>query len=180
MKDLETRVAQLEKSNRRYRTVLVAIAACVAALALFGFGQDPVPELLKAKEFQVIGADGKVLATVGSLEGMGAVSTYNSSGNLLVDVVPSQSGAGGIVVYDGKGNKNMVVTDVTGGGGSLVVNNGEFNPVLKLGRNTNQAGSVTVSNKAGAAIGLFTGDTEEGGVVITNSASGSQTARLPN
>lgn len=177
--DFEVRVASLERSNRRYKAGMFFLLACLAPLSLFGFVQDKVPDVLKAKKFQLVDDGGKVLASMEAFDGCGAITTYNAAGNILVDIVPGKSGAGGIVVYDGNKHQNLVITDVTGGGGSIRLNNANEKTALSIGRNVNQAGSVTVLNNAGKSICLLTGDTAEGGTLITYDANGTQTDRLP-
>lgn len=177
----DTRLSLLERQVRAWRNITLAIAACAIGFGLYGFGQDkPVAEVIQAKKFELVDAKGKVMARIENYEGSGAVTTYNSDGKILVDLVPSKSGAGGIVVYNGKGAQNLVVTDVEGGGGSIRINNGSAATAVSLGRNNNQAGSITIYNKSGKAIGLITGDTADAGAVIMSNADGGQTARLPS
>jgi hypothetical protein len=180
MKDLESRLAALESSNRRLKTALALLVTFVALIALVGFSQDQVQDVVKAKKFQLIGPNGKILAVMEPYEGKGSVTTYDEEGDILTDLVATKSGAGGIVIYDGEGHQNMVVSDVTGGGGSLVINNSSFKKVVELGHNEAAAGAFTVYNKDGSKIVYATGDTDHAGAVLTYNSSSGQTARMPN
>lgn len=177
--DIEKRVEALERANRRYRIVLGCALFAVCGMAILGFGKNQVPDKIQAKAFEVVGDEGKILARVSTLDGQGAITTYNPKGEILVDLVPTQSGAGGIVVYDGTGKQTIVLTDVSGGGGSLLINNNKGQKVLSLGRNTNQGGSVTTYNQNNKRILLLTGDTAEAGVLLTYDNDDKQTGRLP-
>src|SRR3954454_20759940 len=115
MQDLESRIVALEQANRRYRFLFLAAAVGAVAMVICGAGSR-VADKVQAKAFEVVSDSGAVLATVAPYEGNGSVTTYNSQGKILTDVVATKSGAGGIVTYDGAGNQNLTITDVKGGG----------------------------------------------------------------
>jgi hypothetical protein len=179
MQDLETRVAALERANRRYRLVFAVMLLGIGALVASGSGGQ-VPDKIQAKAFEVVNDAGRVLASMTTYEGNGSISTFNPKGKYLTDIVATKSGAGGIVTYDGDGHQNLKITDVSGGGGSIVLNNSTGVGVLDFGHNNVGAGSVTGRNKDGKKISLLTSDTEHSGVFLTYDASEKQTARVPS
>jgi hypothetical protein len=130
MKSLEDRVETLERENRRYRRALVIGVLAVCAFAAFGFGEQQVQEKVQAKTIEVVDKNGKVLVRLGEFEGNGAVTTFNPSGQYLVDIVPTKSNSGGAVFYDGKGKQTMTFTDVVSGGGSIVLKNAQGTTTL--------------------------------------------------
>ena len=76
--DIEERVARIERQNRNLKKGI--ILAVVFIGGLFGMGQmSPAPSVIKAKEFQVIGDKGQVLASMSAdSEGDGFVETRNA------------------------------------------------------------------------------------------------------
>ena len=63
--DIEERITRLERQNRNLKKGI--ILAVVFIGGFFGMGQmSPAPSVIKAKEFQVIGNKGEVLAMMGS------------------------------------------------------------------------------------------------------------------
>ena len=173
------RLAALERANKRYRFFFGLTIVGVCAMGIMGFGKNQVPDKIQAKKFEVVNDEGKVLARMDIFDGVGSVTTYNKSGEILTDIVPTKSNAGGIVVYDGNGKQNIILTDVTGGGGSIRVNNSNEKTGVQIGRNGQQAGSVSVQNQNGKKILLLTGDTTDAGAVLTYDNDEKQTARLP-
>jgi hypothetical protein len=178
MKDLETRVAALERSNRRYRFFFGIVVLALAGLVALGAGGG-VPDKIQAKSFEVVDDAGGVLASMTTYLGNGSVTTYNPQGKILTDMVATKSGAGGIVTYDGAGHQNLKITDVTGGGGSIVVNNADGKSVVEIQHNTVAAGSIMCRNKSGNPIDQVTSDTKEAGAVLTYDETGKQSGRLP-
>ena len=62
--DIEERFTRLERQNRNLKKGI--ILAVVFIGGFFGLGQmSPAPSVIKAKEFQVIGDKGQVLAVMG-------------------------------------------------------------------------------------------------------------------
>lgn len=177
--DIELRLAALERANKRYRLFFGILVCAICATALMGFGRNQVPDKIQAKKFEVVNDEGKVLARMDIFDGVGSVTTYTKSGEILTDIVPTKSGAGGVVVYDGNGKQNVVVTDVSGGGGSIRVNNSSGSAAVTIGRNGQQAGSVSIQNRNEKKILLLTGDTADAGAILAYDNNDKQIARLP-
>ena len=74
--DIEERVARLERKNRNLILAVVFIGG------FFWIRQmSPVPSVIEAKSFRVIGGEGQVLALMGvDSEGDGIVKTRNANG----------------------------------------------------------------------------------------------------
>lgn len=59
--NLAIRLERLERSNRRLRLCLFGLAAAAGCLIALGAAQ-PVPQLIKAHKFELVGADGSSMA----------------------------------------------------------------------------------------------------------------------
>src|SRR5262245_60801555 len=92
--NLETRILKLEKKLRIYQFGFTFIMlACLAfIISSFGNKNSQVPDKLTAKAFEVVDNNGKVLVNLSSYNGNGAMTTYDKSGNYLVDIVSNTSG----------------------------------------------------------------------------------------
>lgn len=178
--NIETRLAALERANRRYRLVLAAIVGSIGLFAVLGLGKNSAPDLVQAHKFELLDSDDHVIARLSNFEGNGSLTTYTADGGKLVEVLQTTAGSGSVVTYNGSGKENLALTQTTGGGGSIRVNNSDGTPVTILGRSNNESGSVSIYNKAKTLIGLFTADTAEAGTMITYDGKGSQTGRVPS
>jgi hypothetical protein len=104
--NLETRITRLEKTLRLYRVIFsgIGIAAIIFLGSSFANKNNLVPDKIVAKAFEVVDDNGKALVNLSAYNGNGAITTYDKTGNYLVDIVSNTSGFGNINIYDGKGN----------------------------------------------------------------------------
>jgi hypothetical protein len=179
MNSIESRLLALEKSNTRFRALAITVIAILALLLVYSFTTNQTAALVQAKKFELVDEKGNVLVRMENYKGSGAVTTYNTKGAILTDIVPSESGAGAMIFYNGSGKKNLILTDVRGGGGSVRLFNSAEENVLSLGRNTSEGGSITLRNVAGTTVGLLTTDTGNNGTMLTYNYTGTQSARMP-
>ena len=123
--DIEKRISALEKSLRFYQLgFFVVIVAAVTLVTLsFSTKNNQVPDKITAKAFEVVDNNGKVLVNLSQYNGNGAVTTYDKTGNYLVDIVSNTSGFGNLNIYDGKGNPTLQLYNVKGGGGAIAIKN---------------------------------------------------------
>ena len=84
--DIEERVARLEQQNRNLKKGI--ILAVVFIGGFFGLGQmSPAPSVIKAKQFQVIGDKGHVLAAMGAdSKDNGIVWISNAEGKITAEM----------------------------------------------------------------------------------------------
>ena len=85
--NLETRITRLEKTLRFYQITFSGIVIVVIAFMFLSFSDKngQVPEKLYAKAFEVVDNNGKVLVNLSAYNGNGAITTYDKTGNYLVD-----------------------------------------------------------------------------------------------
>ena len=104
--NIEQRFAHLERSNRRLRTGLVTLTIAITTVLIVGQAKpEKVPDVIEAKEFQVVDDNGKALVRISAPLGWGAVSTLNGKGQVLVGLSMSGSGKGVVTTTNGKGKK---------------------------------------------------------------------------
>ncbi len=60
MKRLEDRIARLETANRRYLVLLLLLGLVFVARAGMAGADESVPEVIRAKSFEVVGDKGQV------------------------------------------------------------------------------------------------------------------------
>src|SRR5215207_1250210 len=123
--NLEIRMIRLEKSFRFYQLGFFTLLLCGVTLATLSFSNknNQIPDKLQAKAIEVVDNSGKVLVSLSQYNGNGAITTYDKTGNYLVDVVSNSSGFGNINIYDGKGKPTVQLYNVKGGGGAMSIKN---------------------------------------------------------
>lgn len=125
MNDQE-RLSRLERQVRRYRNLTALLLLAVVALLASGAG-DPVPEVLRARRFEMVAEDGRPLAALRPTSTGGAIGIFNLKGE------PA----------------GLLTADATGGGLLNIISAQGRNGVLMLGTNADQTGgAVTVYNSA--------------------------------
>lgn len=190
---IEERLERLEGQNTILKACLVALAgvslACIF-LGLFGvFGgsaapdQEPVPDIMRAKAFHVVGDDGRVLIKLEDTSGLGAslagtITTLNGNGQELVRLTATTTGEGVVTTTNGEGQELVKLTATTDGKGVVTTTNGKGQELIRLGATKGGRGSVTTMNSEGQElVGLSA--TEDGrGAVTTRNGKGQELVRL--
>ena len=143
MRSTECRLARLERQVSLYRELTVLLLAGVTALLGFG-AAPPVPEVLKARGFEMVDAAGKPLAALRPTSSGGALGIFNARGELAA----------------------VLTADATGGGLLNLGSGGGLNGVLLLGRNADETGgAVTVYNRNEQEVVTLRPDLQGHGVV---------------
>jgi hypothetical protein len=164
MTTIEQRVIKLERSIQAYRIIFGATVIILMAFALMSSGKkDDIPDLVKAKAFQVVDDQGNVLVLINKERGSGQFATYSSSGQKLVRLFTSESNAGAINTFDPEGNLNFKITNTTTGGGYLAIYNPGLKEVVELGVLKTSDGYIQVNDNYGSKLAKITATTEGGG-----------------
>jgi len=164
MNHIEQRVIKLEKSLRAYRIFFSsAVIVLVAAVLISSGKKDDVPDLVKAKAFQVVDDMGNVVLLMNKEKGSGHLSTYSSSGQRLVRLFTSEGDAGAINTFDAQGNLNFKITQTTTGGGYLAMYNKDLKEAVEIGVLKTGDGYAQVNDNLGGRIAKITATTEGGG-----------------
>ncbi|MBK6633852.1 MAG: hypothetical protein IPG38_05660 [Chitinophagaceae bacterium] len=164
MNQLEQRVKKLEKSLQAYRIFFSTSLVIFFAVVLISSGKkDDVPDIIKAKAFQVVDNSGNVLVLMNKEKGSGQLATYSSSGQKLVRLFTSESDAGAINTFDPDGNLNFKITNNLKGGGYLAMYNTNLKEVVELGVLNSKDGYLQVNDNNGGKLAKITATTEGGG-----------------
>lgn len=118
---IEERIERLERQNRHLRLGLAGIVLGAAAIFGGAAARQAVPEVIKAKAFQVVADDGTPLVVLGALRGIGAVATFNGRGQELVRLGVSTVGAGTVTTRNAKGQELVKLGVFTEGTGFVAV-----------------------------------------------------------
>ena len=164
MNQVEQRISKLEKNLKVYRFFSFAAVLATAAFFLMSSGQkQSVPDLIKAKAFQVVDDDGNVILLLNKEKGNGNLITYSPTGQRLVRLFTSEGGAGAINTFDANGKLNFKVTKIVEGGGFMALYNSEDEPVMEAGSIIGNAGYLQVNDHSGKKIAWITEVTNGGG-----------------
>jgi hypothetical protein len=163
--DIEQRFAHLERSNRRLRTGLLSLTIAITTVLIVGLAKpEKVPDVIQAKEFQVVNDKGKILVRMGAPLDRGVLTTYNDKMQILVDI--GGLGKGAITTYNGKGQRLVRLGDAAFGGW-IEIYNGEGQDIVALGLPVlAKRGAVWTKNEKGKLLVAVSGETN-GGSVIT-------------
>ena len=132
--DIEQRIAHLERSNRHLRIGLVILTIAITTVLIVGQAKpEKVPDVIQAKQFQVVNDKGQKLVRLGAPRGEGGITTYNDKGQALVTLSVMPNGDGAITTLNGKG-QNLVALAATADGKGLVNTfNGKGQRLVMLG-----------------------------------------------
>ena len=98
---IEERIERVEKQNRRLKWAMTVI--CVVAAGAFVLGQaapDAVPDVIRAKRFEVVNEKGWAVVTLRSWELGGWIDTRNQQGRPLFSVFANEVGGGMLAIFN--------------------------------------------------------------------------------
>ena len=162
MKRLENRIARLETANRRYLVLLLLLGfAFVARVGMAG-ADESVPEVIRAKSFEVVGDKGQVFIRLHREAANSHIGLYNNQESPVISLMAGAWGS--IMTRDSDGHRLVMMHKITGGGGSLTiggVNEGRPAVTLVGGR---PGGSVRVmSSEPGSPVIVLGADDQGAG-----------------
>jgi hypothetical protein len=180
---------RLERQNRRLKNglgflILATVAGWLTscdgggATAPSVSGPNSVLDVVKAKEFQVVTDDGRVLVELASLLGRGMVTTLNGKGQRLVTLSVTDSGEGMVVTRNAKGQGLVRLTAVEGGAGAVTTLNAKGQSLVVLGATVDGKGTVRTLNGKGQEL-VVLGATDGGdGTIAIRNGKGQDVVRL--
>ena len=175
MNQIEQRISRLEKSLRMYRLFFgTSIIVLIAVLLMSSGKKNDVPDLVKAKAFQVVDDNGKVLLLLNKEKGNGQMATYSSSGERLVRLFTSDGGAGAINTFDANGTLNFKVTRTSEGGGYMALYNSVEKEIMEVGVTKSNSGYFQVNDDQASKLVWLT-RTSGGGGYMSLSNKGTET-----
>ncbi len=178
MNQLEQRVAQLEKNLRAYRIFFGSSIIVILAVFLMASGKkSQVPDVIKAKAFEVVNDNGTTIVEINKENGNGQVSTYTPAGKRLVSLFTSSGGAGAINTFDTDGDVLFKVTRTQEGGGYMALFNSAQKEIAEFGVTTGESGYFNLNDRNGNKIAWLT-YTEGGGGYFSLLNNNVETVRL--
>jgi len=142
---LAARLDRLERSNRRWRLAALSTLMCTALLGLLAAAR-PASPLVQTQRLEILGADGNLIAALGSDERGGRLDLWSADG------------------------KNVFRTSVNEHGGDLNIWNREERTIAAAFA-TSDGGALRLWNQRGER-GMSAAADPEGGHLTLNSASG--------
>jgi len=178
MNTIEMRLQQLEATNRRYKRVVILMAAFFATLFMAFRSSNTVPDVLQAKRFEVVDDYGNILAKLTQDNGKGIINTYNKEGKKLVHITYTSNQEGYLALEDGKGQETIRFSSSNdGGGGYIGVFNRSGKRTLTL-CNDNSGGNVYVGNSNGDTRATMQCNSSAGGFLGLYNSSGYTAVKL--
>ena len=120
---IEERIERVEKQNRRLKWVVTAL--CVVGVSAFVAGQaapEGVPDVIKAKKFEVINEVGLPVVALRSWDKLGGgIDTWNHQGQSLFAVGANDAGDGSVATFNAEGKELVHLSATEGGTGAVAV-----------------------------------------------------------
>lgn len=146
MSNLEQRLEKLEKKLRIYQFAFIAIILVSGFFIVSAFNKKaPVPDLIQAKEFQVVDDQGNTFVSLKKDYDAGTILVYNSSGIPLIDMY-STAGTGAVLTKTQNGKYACYMGAYNTGAGQIKVYNIDEKAADEIGSTTNNYGYVGVNN----------------------------------
>jgi hypothetical protein len=177
MSTLEQEVRTLQKQVRRQRRWNIALGAVVVVGGLLAAkGIQEVPEVIRAKKFEVVNGDGRVVAEFKKFLGGGALFLNNKSGKQIVGIGPVPNG-GSMLSINGKDGKSAVTiaSSPDGGGGVEISQNGEPVGAFLV---SSGSGLLGLNSKQGNPTVMLT-ERNGNGILLTYDSKGKVTSESP-
>jgi len=179
----DTRIDSLETQVRTLKRMLFGVFGVVVVGGLLAATSlQSVPDVVRAKRFEVVNGEGKVLVELGNIRGGGVdngmLVTHNSAGGSLVRL-SAGPGGGVVVTQNSKGQTLVELGTTTEGNGMVVTENGKGGALVELGSAGGHGLVVTENGKGQALVrlGVYTG--LNGGYVETFTQTGVSTSEIP-
>jgi len=118
---IEERLDRVEKQNRWMKSALALALVVMAGGVLIG-ATEPIPVVVRARQFDVVNKDDKPLVTIGDVRGgkYGVLAIWSGKGKLLASIGPDKDGASGMInTYNSEGTE-LVRIGVTNDGEGVV------------------------------------------------------------
>lgn len=174
---IEQRLEKLERTVRRYQlafgilglALLATTAVACSQQALGAQNNAAIPEVIRARKFEVVGQNGRRLVILHRLKNpttgaeYGLIMGFNSTGVPIWDASADDNGGGTISVTDGtlretKSPPPAVTIQVTQKtGGRITIKNGLDRDVAIIGSDKANSGLVTVLDVNGTGGRVLSG-----------------------
>ena len=151
---LGQRIAGVEKQNRRLKWGMTAL--CVVGVAAFVVGQaapEEVPDVIRAKQFEVVNEAGVSVVTLRSWELGGWIETRNRQGKHLFTVAATNRGDGSLGIYSAEGKRLVGLLSTEDGlEGMIFTHNAQGRELVSIGATRRGQGAVVTYNGKGTEL----------------------------
>ena len=159
MSTLEKRLEMLEQKLRIYQIVFFILVLPAGFLLITAFNKKKTaPDLIQAKEFQVVDDNGKVYASMKQHDNYCDFKIYNEGGTQIIRLTESSNGYGAVMTSSKNGTPAVNIMGVSG----------------------NVGGSVNVFNQYGKVIDEFGATTKGTGYLGIYSSNGNEMFKVTN
>jgi len=203
MKTVEERLKFLETRLRRYQGLTMLIGIVLVALVTIS-ASPTIPEVIKARKFEVVNPEGVTVAVLKSWalggwldirsnkgtrtthiaqndEGGGFLAVYSEEGNEVINLsLGEQTGNGLISVNSAKGIKLVSISSGTGtGNGAILILSKEGKELISIGSDVTGHGQLVVKSMEGKGyIYLGANKDDTGGYVVVDNKTGESVVTL--
>ena len=185
MSTIENRLAKLERKLRFYQlgVTVILIGAVFFIVTAFN-NKNAAPDLIQAKEFQVVDANGKVLISLKKDYKAGNIKMYSETGSNIIDMRNSDGGTGIIITKNKSGNMACRLTsykDDAGnddGSGKIEVYNKDGKLVSEVGSLNNGSGYFAVKNSLGTKVSEMSSTESSGGWIGVYNNNGYEVGQM--
>jgi hypothetical protein len=150
--NIERRITRLERTNRRWRFIALGVTL-IGAVMMGAAKRDEIPELIRARTFQVVDAKGRTAVDISSwkLGGWFQTNGYTKAGTAYdqVLIAANDSGDGMISIKSAKGKKLVGITATKGGNGAISTYSATGKELVGITAMTNNSGGIRTFNAKG-------------------------------
>jgi hypothetical protein len=143
--NIEQRLERLERTNRRYRFTIVALLACIAAAGVVA-ANDGIPDVVRARRYEVIDTAGRVAVEIGFDASGGRVAVMRPGGGGGMLFTNPEGGALGLQSVDGHVPFRAGISPM---GGLLVLTNRSDQFVMMAAADDSSGGAMVLFDKTG-------------------------------
>ena len=194
---VEERVTRLERENSRLRRGRIIVLVIASGLAVMGQAAPrSVPDVIRAKKFEVIGDNGRLIARLGRgvFQDYGALSIFDSNeelkasifastvggviftanrkGRTVVSIGPDEAGNGSISTFNGKGKEAVRISTTTTGKETISTHNSKGERLVSISSTNKGDGAITANNGKGKKLLQITANRSGDGAISTHSSKG--------
>ena len=112
----EERLGRLERQNQRMKKGLIALTLAMASAMIMGqVISSPIPNVIRARKFEVVNGKGNTMVELGSTRLFGYLFVSNQQGKVIATASTNHSGDGMIRTLDSEGRPLIVLSSKKNG-----------------------------------------------------------------
>ena len=153
---------------------LLLVGGLLAATSL-----QSVPDVLRAKKFEVVNDEGKAVAKIFVDAGGGMLALGNKDGRPVAVIGANAIGMGKVVLSNKDGERVAVLGASVDGMGGLVIYNKDGKHVAVITAGDDGMGMLGIDNKDGKRVAGIYADAIGDGAITTHNSKGQITSKSP-